>query len=62
MKVITTLGLVSRGELEVKDSITENDNSCVWAREWYLAGEMVRRDVLINMFNGLEMGATNGGG
>ena len=55
MKVITTLGLKDRDELEVKDSITESENSCVWAREWFLAGEMVRRDVLINMYNGLEV-------
>lgn len=49
MLVYTTKGLIERELLEVKDIITETDNSRDIATEWYLEGELVRRDVAVSV-------------
>lgn len=60
MQVFTTKGLVDRDLLEVKDHITEEDNARVLATEWYLDGELVRRDVVVNVLRPPAVDATNG--
>lgn len=41
--VFTIKGLIPRDLLEVKDVITETENSRSVATEWYYMGELVRR-------------------
>lgn len=48
-KVFTIKGLVDREALEVLDIITETSNSRDIATEWYLDGELVRRDVAVSI-------------
>lgn len=55
MKVQTTLGLIERAELTVKDVIQESENARVTATEWYLKDELVRRDVWAVALIGLDM-------
>jgi hypothetical protein len=43
MLVETIKGLLPRDQLEVKDIVTETDNSRCIATEWYYNGELVRR-------------------
>ena len=57
MQVNTTKGLIERGLLDVKDIITDEDNARVTATEWCLDGELVRRDVHVNMLRGVELNA-----
>lgn len=57
MLVYTTKGLVERSRLAVQDLIDEQETCRVIATEWRLDGEIVRRDVNVNMLRGLEMGA-----
>ena len=52
--VITTKGLLDINLLTVKDEITLEENSRVTATEWYYDGELVRRDVNVNILRGLE--------
>lgn len=54
MKVQTTKGLLDRSQLEVKDVVVEEDNARITATEWYLSGELVRRDVNVNVLRGLS--------
>lgn len=54
-KVHTTKGLVERDRLKVKDIVKEDDNSRAIATEWYLDGEMVRRDVTVSILRGLSL-------
>lgn len=49
MKVYTTKGLVERSELTVKDVVNESENARECATEWYLGGELVRRDAWVNV-------------
>lgn len=58
--VQTTKGMVPFGELEVRDVIEVGDNSRVTATEWFLKGEMVRRDVHVNILRGLELAPSQG--
>lgn len=51
-QVETTKGLIDRNLLEVKDIITEDDNSRAIATEWTLDGELVRRDVALSLLSG----------
>jgi len=51
-KVHTTKGLIDRSRLTVKDITHEDDNSRAIATEWYLDGEMVRRDVAVSILCG----------
>jgi hypothetical protein len=55
MLVTTTLGLVERDRLQAKDIIEEHDNARVIATEWFLDGEMVRRDVHVSILRGLDV-------
>jgi hypothetical protein len=48
-EVYTTKGLLPRDVLEVKDIITETENSRCVAMEWYYNGELVRRDAWANI-------------
>lgn len=57
MMIPTTKGDVDLSELEVKDSwVFENDKR-VMATEYWHQGELVRRDVWVNVFKGESMGA-----
>lgn len=42
--VHTTLGLLDRDQLEVKDIVSETDNSRCIRTEWYYQGQLVRAD------------------
>lgn len=55
MQILTKLGLIERTELEVKDVIVEEENARVTATEWYHNGELVRRDVNVNILSGIQM-------
>jgi len=55
MKVWTTKGEIDRDELVVTDEITEEDNARVFATSWHHNGELVRRDVNVNILRGLEL-------
>jgi hypothetical protein len=50
--VYTTKGLIERELLIVKDIIEEGDNYRTIATEWYLDGEMVRRDAHAMILSG----------
>lgn len=52
MKVFTKNGLVDRDLLTVTDIITEEPNARIIATEWHLDGELVRRDVNVNILAG----------
>jgi hypothetical protein len=52
MKVHTIKGLIDRDLLTVKDIVTEEENARVVATEWFLDGEMVRRDVAVSILSG----------
>lgn len=53
--VHTTKGLIERDRLEVKDITTEGDNDRAIATEWFLDGELVRRDVAVSMLSGVAV-------
>ena len=53
--VHTTKGLVERELLTVKDFITEEPGKRFIATEWYLDGEMVKRDVWGSILNGMNI-------
>lgn len=53
--VQTTKGLVDKTLLEVRDIITNEDNARILATEWFLDGELVRRDVNVNILNGIDL-------
>ena len=55
MLVQTTKGLIERDTLEVRDIVEEHDNARVNATEWFLSGELVRRDVNVNILRGAEL-------
>lgn len=55
MRVLTTAGLIERDRLQVKDIVTESDNAREFATEWRLNGELVRRDVWVNVLRGIEV-------
>jgi len=50
----TTEGLLEVESLTVKDIINMEDNARVTATEWYLGEKLVRRDVHVNILNGLS--------
>lgn len=56
MLVQTTKGLIDRSALDVRDIVEEHDNARVNATEWFLNGELVRRDVNVNILRGAELG------
>jgi hypothetical protein len=51
-QVHTIKGLIDRDRLTVKDVVAEDDNSRAIATEWFLDGEMVRRDVAVSILRG----------
>ena len=59
MKVMTTIGLIDREALTVKDIVSEDDNSRVVATEWYLGDELVRREAWVALLRPMEL--TSGG-
>lgn len=60
MQVLTTKGLVEMDLLSVKDVVEIGDNHRKVASEFYLDGELVRRDVAVSMLRGLGSEATHG--
>ena len=59
--VDTTKGPLPREELEVKEIVTEDEQSRNVNVEWYHNGEMVRRDCLVCIKTGLNLGLTQQG-
>lgn len=55
-EVFTTKGLIERANLHVRDVVIETDEVRVVATEWFLEGEMVRRDVFVNALRPISMG------
>lgn len=51
-KVHTTKGLIDRDCLVATDIVSNEDNARVTATEWHLDGELVRRDVNVNILSG----------
>lgn len=51
---------VERDALDVTHHMSFEDNANVHAVEWRLAGELVRRDVWVNVLRGLSIGAEAG--
>lgn len=50
MPTITTkYGPIDEELLERRDSRSENDNEIATAQEWYLCGELVRRDAQVQL-------------
>lgn len=60
MQVHTTKGLVEMDRLTVKDVVEIHDNARNNVTEWYLDGELVRRDVFVNILRGLVTDAAAG--
>jgi hypothetical protein len=54
-QVHTTKGLIDRDLLEIKLDTKEDANSYAVATEYYLDGELVRRDVAVSLFSGLAL-------
>lgn len=54
-KVHTTKGLIDRDQLSVKDVVSDEPNARVIATEWFLGGELVRRDVAVSILSGLVL-------
>ena len=55
--VQTKVGMVPREKLVVSHVQDESDTAFEAATEFYLEGELVRRDAWVNMKRGLSMGA-----
>lgn len=55
MLVYTTLGLVPHEQLNVQDITEWHDNARVTATEWRKDGELVRRDVHVNILRGHDL-------
>ena len=53
--VHTTKGLVERERLTVSDIVSEEENSRAIATEWFLDGELVRRDVAVSILRGQDV-------
>ena len=53
MQVHTTKGLVDIDRLDVRDIVQVHDNARNNIVEWYLDGELVRRDVFVNILRGV---------
>lgn len=59
MQIYTTKGVIDTDDLNVIDEVTLNETSRVIATEWRLkaTGELVRRDVNVNILVGHLVGA-----
>ena len=53
--VYTTKGLVPFRDLSVTDHFELHEGTRVHATEWRMNGELVRRDVEVNVLRGLEI-------
>ncbi len=51
-QVHTTKGLIDRDRLTVADVVSDEDNARVISTEWFLEGELVRRDVAVSILSG----------
>ena len=60
MKVLTTKGPVELDKLEVRDVVDVCDNTRKVASEFYLDGELVRRDVAVSMLMPPKLGIVEG--
>jgi hypothetical protein len=60
MKVLTTRGEVDIEALEINDSVEIGDNHRKIATEYRLSGELVRRDVVVNVLRPLLGEAVQG--
>lgn len=58
MKVATTKGEIEADELDIHDVTQWSDNARVTATEWFLNGELVRRDVWVNGLRPVKVGVT----
>lgn len=56
----TTRGLLPESSLTTREVRSDGDNDIGVAREWYLGGEMVRRDAWVTLLRGLEIDAQEG--
>lgn len=57
MLIQTKDGLIPLEELDVRDVTELQENARVTATEWYRNGELVRRDVHVNVLRGLQVAA-----
>ena len=57
MLVWTTKGAIERERLEVKDIVQETEGSRDKITEWYLDGEMVRRDGWVTILMAADIGS-----
>lgn len=53
--VQTSVGLIDLSALEVRDITSYEQNAKVIATEWFLNGTLVRRDVNVNILNGIDL-------
>lgn len=60
MQVQTNKGLIDRDLLTIRDVVEEYDNARVSATEWFLEGELVRRDVNVNVLRGASLDGHQG--
>lgn len=58
--VYTTKGLVPFDRLEIKEIRDAGDNHISVGREWYLDGEMVRRDAWVTILRGHALESEQG--
>ncbi len=56
----TTKGPIPEDQLEVKEIRTSGENDESIAREWYLAGELVRRDAWVTLLHGQSVTGEQG--
>lgn len=60
--VLTKKGLIARDKLKVKDIVEEHPHCRVVATEWFDEdGELVRRDVNVNVLAGQSLTGEQGG-
>jgi len=55
MLIETKKGMIDSALLDVRDIVTTEDNARVISTEWSLNGDLVRRDVSVNILRGLEL-------
>lgn len=60
MKVLTTKGDIDMAELAVTDFVETGDNHRKIATEYRHQGELVRRDVVVNVLRPFDLGSQQG--
>jgi hypothetical protein len=58
--VHTTKGLIARERLVASDIVSDEESARVTATEWHLDGELVRRDVHVNILSGQALNSEQG--